>query len=295
MKEIGVQSLPLHKPIILKKDRTLKQAAQAMKSNNVGSILVSDGEGIIKGLFTDRDLALTLALEKRSPTALLENATYGSLIYLSENATLKDVVNTMIKFSIRRVPIVHMRSNGKQRCLGIVTLDDLVKRQLIDITEESRILKSQLPTPNAKVGRARMKNIFHSQGRIEHSYHSFMKNIESQTSLNRGKAQILTLQVLTMLLRRLPEKQGKNLLSQFPHELQMQLLTYISPADKTIGGKLMLSQVEKNLRVKSDEAKFLLERFWASLEESLSPGEIKSLSRQLPKDFMDLFMESARH
>lgn len=31
MKDIGVQSLPLHKPIILEKSHTLKEAALAMK------------------------------------------------------------------------------------------------------------------------------------------------------------------------------------------------------------------------------------------------------------------------
>jgi IMP dehydrogenase len=295
MRDIGVQSLPLHKPVILRKDRTLKEAARAMRSNNVGSVLVSDGDGMLKGLFTDRDLALTLALENNPPTTRLEDATPGRIIYVSESSTLKDVVNTMIRFSIRRVPVVHMRPNGKQRCLGIITLDDLVKNKLIDLSDESRILKSQLPTPREKTGRGHLKSIFHSQGRKDQSYHTFMKTMEGQTSLNRTKSQILTTQVMTMILRRLPETQGQHLLAQLPYELQMQLLSNITPADRTVSGKLVLSQIQKTLRVDESEAKFLLERFWASLEESLSSGEIRNLSRELPKDFMSLFLESARH
>lgn len=295
MKDISVQSLPLHKPIILPKTRTLKEAAQTMKRANVGSVLVSDGDGMLKGLFTDRDLALKMALQDGLPSDTLENATEKPLIYVTESASLKDVVNVMIKYSIRRVPVVHLRGNGRHRCLGIITLDDLVKRKLIDISEEAKILYSQIQAPKASIARGRMRSIFHSKGHKEHSLHTFMKTVESRTSLKRGKAQLLTNQALMMILRRIPEKQGLNVLSQLPHELQMQMLSYVSPADRSINGRMLLAQVKKSLHVDETEAKFLLERFWAGLEESISAGEISNLSRELPKDFMNLFNDKTAH
>lgn len=295
MKAIGVQSLPLHKPIILQKGHTLKQAAQAMKNNRVGSVLVSDGQGMLKGIFTDRDLALALALDNVPPTDVLENATRAPLIYVTESATLKDVVNTMIKFSIRRVPVVHMRTNGKQRCLGVITLDDLVKEKLIDLSEESLILKSQLRGFEERIGKGRIRSIFHSQGNKEHSFHTFIKTVESEIGLNRTKSQLLATETLMFILKRTTVKSGQRLLSQLPHELQMQLLSSVSPADRTITGKLMLSHIKRRFHADADEAKFLLERFWKSLERSVSPGEINQLSRELPRDFMELFSESPGH
>ncbi len=295
MKDIGVQSLPLHKPIILEKSHTLKEAALAMKRNSVGSVLVSDGEGSLKGIFTDRDLALSLALGNQAPTALLEDATQGRLVYVTDNATLKDVVNTMIKHAIRRVPVVHLRANGKQRCLGVISLDDLVKEKLIDLSEEAKILKSQLPSPREKLGKGRIKSIFHSQGRKEQSYYTFLKTVESQTTLKKGQAQNLVDQVLPLILRRLPEKAGQNFLSQLPHEIQMQMSSYISPSDRSVTGKLVLSQMKKAFHVDEDEAQFLLSGFWRSLENSISSGEMRNLGRELPKDFMNLFTETIPH
>ncbi len=295
MKDIDVQSLPLHKPIILKKDNTLKEAAKAMKSNNVGSVLVSDGNGVLKGLFTDRDLALSLALENKSALEKLEKAPLDPLIYVSEQSTLKDVINTMIKFSIRRIPVVHMRSNGRHRCLGIITLDDLVKNKLIDSAEEARILQSQLRLPREKVGRGRARGLFQSQGRRQHSYHTFLKNVELQTTLNKGKAHLLTNQALMMILKRLPPKSGQNLLAQLPHELQMQMMSYISPADRTVSSKIVVSNIKKTLNVSEDEAKFFLSRFWVALETSLSKGEMNILGRELPKDFAQVFTQPLRH
>ena len=295
MKDIGVQSLPLHKPIILKKDNTLKEAARAMKSNNVGSVLVSDGQGVLKGLITDRDLALSLALENHQATEKLEAATHERLIYVNETSTLKDVVNIMIKYSIRRVPVIHMRSNGRHRCLGIISLDDLVKNKLIDLTEEARILQAQIKIPREKMGMGRARSLFHSQGRKHHSYHTFMKNMELQTTLNKAKAQLLTNQALMMILKRIPPKSGQNLLAQLPHELQMQMLAYISPADRTVSSKMIISNIKKSLHVSENEAKFLLGRFWVALENSLSSGEMKILGRELPKDFAKVFTEPLHH
>lgn len=295
MKDISVQSLPLHKPIILEKGHTLKEAALAMKRNSVGSVLVSDGEGSLKGIFTDRDLALSLALGDQAPTALLEDATQGRLIYVTDNATLKDVINTMIKYSIRRVPVVHLRANGKQRCLGVISLDDLVKEKLIDLSDEARILKSQLPTQREKIGRGRIKSIFHTKGRKEQSYHTFLKTVESQTTLKKGQAQILIDQALPLILRRLPEKAGLNFLAQLPYEIQMQMTSFASSSDRTVTAKLLLNQIKKSFHVEEDEAKFLLSGFWRSLESSISPGEVRNLSRELPKDFMNLFSENIAH
>lgn len=294
MKNLGVQSLPLHKPVIMQKGNTLRQAALAMKRNNVGSVLVSDGEGFLRGLFTDRDLALSLAIDQHAPSESLENTTTERLIYVTENASLQDVVNTMIKFSIRKVPVVHLRPNGKQRCLGIITLDDLVKNKLIDPKDEAKILSSQLKTPKEKMGRSRLRRAFSSLGQHGQSYHTFAKTVVNQTSLTPAKAQILTTEVLVTLLKRLPAKQGQKLLSQLPYEIQMQMSPAISAPDRSITGAMLLSQIKKSLHVDADEAKFLLERFWESLESSVTPGEIRILSREIPKDFMSLFIENSR-
>lgn len=281
---MSVRSLPLHKPIILQKGHSLYQAAMAMNRNQVGSVIVSDGHGALQGLFTDRDLALTLALNNMPSSVPLSEATHHSLIYAAETATLQDVISLMKKHSIRRVPIVKECANGKQKCLGIITLDDLIKERLIDPKDETQILKSQLRTSKEKIGKGNVKSIFHSQGHKDQSFFKFIKTVESYTNLNRARARDLTVEILTLILKRVPTKPGTNLLSQLPNKLQMQLLSQVSAADRSITGKLMLSQIQKKFSIKPAEAAALLQSFWRSLAQTVSLGEIRKIERELPKD-----------
>lgn len=289
MNPVSVQSLPLHRPVILKKNDTLKQAAQAMRHNAVGSVLVSDGKGVLRGLFTDRDLALALGLEKNRTSASLGSSTTTSLIYVSENATLPEVIAVMKKYGIRRVPVVKSLHSGRQRCLGIITLDDLVRNNLITLKEEQEILNKQLKTPQAPRERNRARNIFRVQDQRNQSLHLFLKNIERETGMNATDAKSLSVHVLSYLCRRLPAKAGHNLISQLPYEIQVQLESDITPADRAATGGGLVRQLQKRYKVDEETALALLQGFWTGLESSVSVGEMRNLSRQLPKDLGTVF------
>lgn len=288
MKTLNVQSLPLHKPIILKKDKSLRQAALAMNRNNVGSVIVSDGHGSLRGLFTDRDLALALALKNMRASVPLSDITEHPLIYVNETASLETVVALMKKHSIRRIPVVHLRHNGRQTCLGIITLDDLIKEGLIDKKDEIQILRSQLRSSKEKYTGSKIKSIFHTQGQREHSMFSFLKIISDSTNLSREKSQKLMRQTLTLILRRVPQKSGSNLLSQLPYELQMLLLNEISPADRSVTAKSILEQTQKRLKVTPSQARALLQSFWRALAQTVSAGEIRKIERDLPREITEL-------
>ncbi|AHZ86178.1 CBS domain-containing protein [Bdellovibrio bacteriovorus] len=289
MKSPSVQTLPLHKPIILKKDKSIRQAALAMNRNHVGSVIVSDGHGVLRGLFTDRDLALALALKNMETSVPLGEITQHSLLYVNESATLENVIDLMKKYAIRRVPVVRSRTNGKQTCLGIITLDDLIKEGLIDKKDEVQILRSQLKTTHERHSRGRLKSIFRSQEHKEHAMFTFLKSITENTGLSRVSAKRLALESLTMILGRVPEKPGTKLLAQLPHELQMQLLSEVSPADRSITATLILEQTQKNFKVPPKKAQELLQGFWRALSKAVSSSEIRKLERELPKEIIQIF------
>lgn len=289
MNPVNVLSLPLHRPVILKKNDTLKQAAQAMRHNEVGSVLVSDGKGVLRGLFTDRDLALALGLEKNRPSASLGKSTQTPLIYVSENATLPEVIAVMQRYGIRRVPVVKSTHGGRQRCLGIISLDDLVRDNLISLEDEKTILRNQLKTARPARTRGRVKNIFRVQDQRNQSLHLFLKNIERETAMNPADAKSLSVHMLGFICRRLPAKAGHNLVSQLPFELQVQLTSEISPAERSATAKSLNKQIQKRYHVDEETAGALMQGFWTGLESSISAGEIRILSRQLPKDLMDIF------
>lgn len=289
MKTVSVRSLPLHSPVILKNEKSLREAALAMERNQVSSVLISDGHGSFRGVFTDRDLALTLALKNMTSSVPLSEVAPQSLLYVTETATLEDVIDLMKKNFIRRVPVVHDRPNGKQICLGIISLDDLIKEGLIDRKDEQRILKSQLNGNKERQGRGRVRNALHSQAHKEQSIALFVKTVSDYTNLSREKSRELIRDSLTLILRRLTVKSGKSLLAQLPYTLQMELIHEVGPVDRTIDGALLLEQIQKAFKVKSPQARALLQSFWRALGQAISAGEIKKLQRDLPKDMAFLY------
>lgn len=292
MEPISAQSLPLHRPVILNKSDTVKQAALAMEHNQVGSVLVSDGRGVLRGLLTDRDLALALGRETVQTSTPLEKATHTPLLYVNEDATLNDVIRLMGQFGVRRVPVIKLLSNGRQKCLGIITLDDLIKNNLITLKEEMQILRNQLKVPKELIARSHVKNIFHAQDHKEQSFHLFLKSMEAATGLDRPSARTFTIHIFGVLLSRIPPKAGKSLISQLPYELQMQLISSIPvAADRSITAKSLLSQIQKRYKVDSAGAVHLVRGFWKGLESSLSEGELRTLLKQVPKDLAALFRE----
>lgn len=295
MNTIGVRRLPLHQPVILSVSDTLKQAAHAMESNNIGSVLVKSKSGQLLGIVTDRDLALALALKNVSPDDPLETVLIeGQLVYVTESATLEDVINTMREQRIRRIPVIREVNPAQKKCLGIITLDDLVKSGLIEQSQEKEILKSQLnkkETPS--LGRSPEKTAFRHLDRKQHSYNNFMSHVRRYTGLHGGEARTFTLYVLSSILRRITPQEGKDFLSQFPYILQAELIPEISAPNRAYESAGLVKELSERFGRSSEETEQLLKNFWQSLQNWVSAGELRDVRSQLPADMQSLFSQSA--
>jgi CBS domain-containing protein len=80
---------------------SLQGAAQLMRSNDIGDVLVEDDEGRLLGILTDRDIAIRATAEGSDPTT----TTVGEVMRAGD---------------IRRLPVVE---SGK--AIGIVSLGDV--------------------------------------------------------------------------------------------------------------------------------------------------------------------------
>jgi len=121
---------PLIKPVqTLAPDDSCLEAAQLMRSENIGSIVVARaGEPI--GVVTDRDLAMRVVADAQDPAAVrLEDIMSVDPIYISERRSLDEAVVTMRDLGVRRLPVVNERGHLQ----GIISLDDMlihIARQL---------------------------------------------------------------------------------------------------------------------------------------------------------------------
>ena len=101
---------------------TLDEVAKLMAQNDCGEIPVVDPGDQIIGVVTDRDIVCRVVAAGKNPMAYTaETCMSGPVVTVRADATLDDVVATMEKHQIRRVPVVDDRDS----CVGIISQADV--------------------------------------------------------------------------------------------------------------------------------------------------------------------------
>jgi CBS domain-containing protein len=111
---------------------TVYRALQLMAENNVGSVVVCDGDQMV-GIFTERDYCRKIILMGRSSlnTPVGEIMT-KNMITVGREQTLEECLDLMNKYYIRHLPVA---DNGK--LVGVVSMRDVM--QMIISMKEDRI------------------------------------------------------------------------------------------------------------------------------------------------------------
>jgi CBS domain-containing protein len=102
-------------------ETTLQEAAAKMKSLNVGSLPVCEGDRPI-GIVTDRDIVVRAIADGRDPrTGRVPEVMTADLVSVLETADVKDAARLMKDRQIRRIVVV----DASKRVVGIVSLGDI--------------------------------------------------------------------------------------------------------------------------------------------------------------------------
>ena len=108
-------------PKVLPKTATVKEAADLMRDDDIGDVIVVNAHKKLFGIITDRDIAMRVVTEGGDPTQVrLEDVATKDVTTLGPDATVEQAVKTMREQAIRRLPIV---DDGKP--IGVVSLGDL--------------------------------------------------------------------------------------------------------------------------------------------------------------------------
>lgn len=98
-------------------------AARLMQQYNIGSLPVCDTSGKLKGIITDRDIAIRCAAAGASPCSMkVKDAMTRGLITISENAHIGEAARLMADAQIRRLPVCR---DGV--LVGMLSLADLAR------------------------------------------------------------------------------------------------------------------------------------------------------------------------
>ena len=101
---------------------TLDQVARLMVQNDCGEIPVIDRNDRPVGVVTDRDSVCRVVAEGKNPMAhTVESYMTQPVVTVTANTPIQEVVSTMEKHQIRRVPVV----DESGCCTGIISQADI--------------------------------------------------------------------------------------------------------------------------------------------------------------------------
>lgn len=107
-------------PITLPTTATLVEAARTMRDDDIGNVVVVEGETAV-GIVTDRDVVIRAIAEERDPasTTLSEIAT-EELVTVTPEVDVAEAVRLMRDNSVRRILVLE-----DDRPIGLVSIGDL--------------------------------------------------------------------------------------------------------------------------------------------------------------------------
>jgi CBS domain-containing protein len=127
-------------PQTLPESTLVRVAAETMRANDIGDVIVSDENGQITGILTDRDIVVRVVAEGRDPRATrVGDIASRELTSVAPDEPVDRAVQLMRERAIRRLPVV---DRGKP--VGIVSIGDLA----LDRDPDSALADISAAPPN---------------------------------------------------------------------------------------------------------------------------------------------------
>ncbi len=285
--------------VILHPRSSAREAARAMADNHIGAVLVTDDHELV-GIVTDRDIALDVVAAELDPhTTTVRDVMSDEMACVDIDDNVSDVLDTMRTQGCRRVPVM---SDG--RPVGIITLDDLILDDAINLNEASSVIAAQLEVaarfkaegetfpsapakaPDDRRSRARQRR----NARAENTYGRLLRAIERHTGLDsRDRAEQALRLVLSNVCRRLTPNEAEHLMAQLPSKLALTLERPYEGPNRSITTDTIQHDLRQTLHLIPDDAADVLYSICDVIADSVSAGEIESVRAELPATMKDLF------
>lgn len=109
-------------PITISSNKTLRDAAKIMKTEHVGSLLVTEDKQIV-GIITERDIVKKAVAALGNPSLKkVKEIMATDLVTTTPDEDIFEAIRIMRDYNFRHLPVKH---NGK--IVGLITLKDILK------------------------------------------------------------------------------------------------------------------------------------------------------------------------
>ncbi len=117
-------------------DATLHAAAELLRTHRIGALLVIAADEQVSGIISERDIVKALAeLGPDALTTQVDQVMSKDVVVCSPNDTVEQLMTIMTERRFRHLPVV---SDGV--LVGIVSIGDVVKRRLAEVSDEAKAL-----------------------------------------------------------------------------------------------------------------------------------------------------------
>jgi len=120
-------------PATVPVEATVESAIQTMIDKSVGAVAVVDEQGIVAGMFTERDVLAKFALSGRDPKSTPVREMMSSIVEMATEATTaSEALQVMVERHYRHMPIVDERG----KVLGVCSIRNILQARIDDLLAE---------------------------------------------------------------------------------------------------------------------------------------------------------------
>lgn len=102
---------------------TITEAASKMRDLEVGALPICGDDDRLKGMITDRDIALQVVAESKDPAGMrVAELAQGEVVTIGADDSIEELIRTMREHAVRRVPVI-----DGHRLVGIVSQADVAR------------------------------------------------------------------------------------------------------------------------------------------------------------------------
>ncbi len=111
-------------------EATVERAVRTMIDRNVGAVAVIDDQGVVAGMFTERDVLTKLALSGRDPKETPVREMMSAIVEMATEATTpSEALQVMLDRHYRHMPIV----DDQGKVLGVCSIRNILEARVDDL------------------------------------------------------------------------------------------------------------------------------------------------------------------
>ena len=118
-------------------ENTLKQMADEMLAKKIGSLLVTDKDGTLVGIISERDFLNIVGEHSKDWEGItVSDVMTKEVVTATPEDTLEQVMSIMTKHHIRHIPVM-----GNDKIVGVLALGDIINALLDKSLFQNKLLK----------------------------------------------------------------------------------------------------------------------------------------------------------